>query len=464
MPEPDVHHRLSAILAADAAGFSRLMAADERATVAALDAARLVFRSHILAHQGRVIDMAGDSVLAVFDTAIGAVNAAMAIQLSVSAAAEPLTPERRMQFRIGVHLGDVIEKSDGSVYGDGVNIAARLESLAVPGGIAVSDAVHGVVRGRLNVPFVDQGEQRLKNIPRPIRVFALGGSVAAGMLAAPAEAQAAPPRAPGSAAPHGPRPRSLFIGRDAEMAQLAKALERARKGFGQVVFLAGCGGIGKTRLAQQLAARAEQQGLAVLWGRCLEEPGAPPYWPWRQVIRSRLRLLPEGTPASGLGAGALDIASFVPELAERYPELLPGAGLDQDAALSSTSASRFRLFDAVAAFWRRAAQQAPLVLVFEDLHWADATSLRLLSYLANDLEASPVLMLGTYRSNELQRQHPLTETLAELARASAFHRIELAGLSSRETEQFISTVSSGRASAGLARAIHGRTEGHPLYL
>jgi adenylate cyclase len=126
--------RLAAILAADAAGYSLLMAVDDQATVATLDAARAVFRSHIESNQGRVIDMAGDSVLAVFETAAGAVIAALEIQQALPASTNALPENSRMPFRIGVHLGDVIEKTDGTDYGDGVNIAARLQALAEPGG------------------------------------------------------------------------------------------------------------------------------------------------------------------------------------------------------------------------------------------------------------------------------------------------------------------------------------------
>jgi adenylate cyclase len=165
--------RLAAILAADVSGYSRLMAANERATVAALDAARAVFRKQIESSQGRVIDMAGDSVLAVFETAAGAVSAALSIQKEIDLLGEDVSADRRMRFRIGVHLGDVIEKADGTIYGDGVNIAARLEGLAEPGGITVSDAVHGAVRGKVTAGFVDQGEQQVKNIAHPVRAFRL---------------------------------------------------------------------------------------------------------------------------------------------------------------------------------------------------------------------------------------------------------------------------------------------------
>ena len=166
-----LRQRLAAILAADAAGYSRLMAQDERATVAALDAARALFRTSIETHQGRVIDMAGDSVLAVFETAAGAVSAALEVQPALDALATGVPADRRMRFRIGVHLGDVIEKADGSVYGDGVNIAARLEGLALPGGITISDAVQGAVRNRIAASFEDLGEQQVKNIVDPVRAF-----------------------------------------------------------------------------------------------------------------------------------------------------------------------------------------------------------------------------------------------------------------------------------------------------
>jgi adenylate cyclase len=188
MSDKDLRQRLAAILAADVAGYSRLMAADDRATVAALDAARGVFRSRIESHQGRVIDMAGDSVLAVFETATGAVTAALANQKDIHGALDSVPEDRRMRFRIGVNLGDVIEKTDGTVYGDGVNIAARLESLGEPGGITVSEAVRTAVRGKVEAEFEDRGEQQVKNIPVPVRAYRLRtGSEAAVQAPSPAE-------------------------------------------------------------------------------------------------------------------------------------------------------------------------------------------------------------------------------------------------------------------------------------
>jgi len=183
--ESDSRHRLAAILAADVVGYSRLMALDESGTVAALDTARGTFRTHVESGHGRVVDMAGDSVLAVFDSATGAVSAALAVQTALETAALAVPEERRMRYRIGVHLGDVIEKPDGTVYGDGVNLAARLESLAAPGGIAVSDAVQGAIRNRLSLTFVDRGESEVKNMGS-LRWYEVRAGVPAGSSVAEA--------------------------------------------------------------------------------------------------------------------------------------------------------------------------------------------------------------------------------------------------------------------------------------
>ena len=189
MNPPGLKHRLCAILAADAAGFARLMTADDHATVAALDAARAVFRLQVDAHQGRVIDMAGDSVLAVFETAAGAVAAALAAQEELADLVADVPEDRCMRFRIGVHLGDVIEKPDGTVYGDGVNIAARLQTLAEPGGITVSESIRTAVRGRQHgAGFEDLGEQLVRNIADPVRAWRVhpGGATSFGSSTLPA--------------------------------------------------------------------------------------------------------------------------------------------------------------------------------------------------------------------------------------------------------------------------------------
>ncbi|MDP6954050.1 MAG: adenylate/guanylate cyclase domain-containing protein, partial [Alphaproteobacteria bacterium] len=169
--------RMAAVLAADVAGYSRLMGDDEEATIAALGRARAVFREHVDAHHGRVVDTAGDSVLSVFESVIEAVRATLAVQETLAARNADVPEDRRMQFRIGVHFGDIVEQEDGTIYGDGVNIAARLESLAEPGGLTVSGTVHEHIDGKLGVSLADLGEHEVKNIARPVRAWrvAAGG-------------------------------------------------------------------------------------------------------------------------------------------------------------------------------------------------------------------------------------------------------------------------------------------------
>ena len=165
--------RLAAILAADGAGYSRLMEADERATVEALDAAHGVFKAEIESNHGRVINMPGDSVLALFETAAGAVTAALAVQGALEASSRGIPENKRLRFRIGVHLGDVIESAEGDVHGNGVNIAARLQAIATPGGVVVSEAVRGAVKSRVAARFENLGAHTVKNIADPVHAFAV---------------------------------------------------------------------------------------------------------------------------------------------------------------------------------------------------------------------------------------------------------------------------------------------------
>ena len=163
--------RVATVLAADVAGYSRLMSNDAPGTVAALDEARGLFRQRIEANRGVVIDMSGDSVLAVFEGTGDAVRTALEVQAEVARSGAGQPEERRLRYRLGVHLGEILQKQDGTVYGDGVNIAARLQSLAEVGGMMVSAGVAETVRGELEVHFVDQGEQVVKNIPYPVHAF-----------------------------------------------------------------------------------------------------------------------------------------------------------------------------------------------------------------------------------------------------------------------------------------------------
>jgi adenylate cyclase len=165
-----MERKLTAILCADVYGYSRLMGEDEEGTLRTLSSRRKLVDSLIEQHRGRFINSAGDSVLAEFVSVVNAVQCAVEIQNTLQAENMEVPPDRRMQFRIGVNLGDVMVEGD-QIYGDGVNVAARLESLADPGGICISHTVHDQIKNKLSLIYQDLGEQRVKNIAEPLRAF-----------------------------------------------------------------------------------------------------------------------------------------------------------------------------------------------------------------------------------------------------------------------------------------------------
>src|ERR1700694_2564123 len=162
--------KLTAILCTDVFGYSRLMGEDEEATLGTLSSYRKLIDSLIEQHHGRFVNSAGDSVLAEFASVVNAVQCAVEIQSALKTENAEIPPERRMEFRIGINLGDVIVDGE-QMYGDGVNVAARLESLAEPGGICISRTVQENIRNKLPLNFEDLGEQHVKNIAEAVRVF-----------------------------------------------------------------------------------------------------------------------------------------------------------------------------------------------------------------------------------------------------------------------------------------------------
>ncbi len=166
--------RLAAIVVADVVGYSRMMAEDEDRTLSSLRAHRNATDPVILNHGGRIVKTTGDGLLVEFPSATSALDAAIEVQDLMRARNEEIPESRRMQLRLGVNLGDVVVDETGDVFGDGVNVAARVETLADPGGIALTNAVYEAVRDRVDVDFVDDGDHELKNIPRPVRVWRLG--------------------------------------------------------------------------------------------------------------------------------------------------------------------------------------------------------------------------------------------------------------------------------------------------
>src|SRR3954449_8461242 len=171
-----MERRLAAVLAADVAGYSLLMGRDEEGTLTQLKAFRKTLVDPTIAlHRGRIVKTTGDGMLVEFASAVDAARCAVEVQRGMAGENTEVPQAKRIEFRIGIHLGDII-LDDNEIFGDGVNIAARLESIAVPGGISISRAVHDQIRDRVNVCFDDKGEIALKNIARPVQVFAISGA------------------------------------------------------------------------------------------------------------------------------------------------------------------------------------------------------------------------------------------------------------------------------------------------
>jgi tetratricopeptide (TPR) repeat protein len=249
-----------------------------------------------------------------------------------------------------------------------------------------------------------------------------------------------------------PRP---FIGREVELAELRGALAEATTGLGRLVLLVGEAGIGKTRLADRLAAEAVEGGVDVVWGRCWDGDGAPPYWPWVQVIRALLRNRGAEALAARLGGAAADVAALDGELAACLPGTPPATPLTGEQG-------RFRLFDSATALLRAAAATRPTVLVLDDLHWADPPSLLLLQFLSRELRDVPLLVIATYRDADVHARVEIAPLLGELA--TDHGRVQLRGLGADDVAVFIERITEVTPAPALVAAVHQATDGNPFFI
>ena len=249
----------------------------------------------------------------------------------------------------------------------------------------------------------------------------------------------------------------LFVGREQEVETLRAAADDALDGEARLLLVGGEPGIGKTRLCEEIATYVRLRGAKVHWGRCQEDEGAPAYWPWIQLIRSYVRDSDPVALAWELGADAPYIAQLVPEVAQRL-------GNVEAAEPGTDEAARFRLFDAVSRFLISASASRPLMLVLDDLHWADESSLLLLEFLANEMYDSSLLVVGTYRDVELGRHHPLGRVLGELSRAHGITRLTLHGLPAAQIARYIEQSIGITPPAELVSRLAEQTEGNPFFV
>ena len=249
---------------------------------------------------------------------------------------------------------------------------------------------------------------------------------------------------------------AVLVGRQRELGTLLEGLDSAVAGRGRLILVGGEPGIGKSRLADELARTARDRGLVGLWGRCWEDAGAPAYWPWVQAIRTLIRTVSSEAVRGYLGSGAADVAQMLPELRAIVPDL-PSRSSDSDAA-------RFQLFDSTTTFLRNAGRERAILVVLDDLQAADTPSILLLQFLASQLGDMRLLIVGTYRDVELTPEHPLTPAIAEIAREPSVRVIRLRGLETDAVAEVIGAAAGTAPTGRIAAAVWRATNGNPLFV
>jgi len=330
----------------------------------------------------------------------------------------------RPSRRVAVHAE--MMAGDGDAGAEHVLTAARgLHQQAEPGQVVCSDVVTGLLAGRPRFAFASL---------RDTGAFELRTPTTGGPFSAPA----------------------VLIGRDSEMNRLVERLDEAAAGRGGLVMLAGDQGVGKSRLIDELATRAERKEFSVLWGGCREGDWPPPYGPFIEALGPHAQLLDPEQLADDLG----EAAGVVAELLPAVRRLLPLAG----STPVPPEEERHRIFDGVGRFLSARSRRAPVTVLLDDLHWADRTTVGLLRHLSRLAGMERVLLVGTYRDVDLDRAHPLTEALSAWPRESGYEHLRLGSLDGEEVAAFLSASAGQDVDLKVGAAWARETGGNPFFI
>jgi class 3 adenylate cyclase/tetratricopeptide (TPR) repeat protein len=402
-----------------------------------------MLRTCVETHSGEVVKWLGDGVLASFAEANAALAAAVAIQQAADAHTHQ-HPDLPLILRVGLSAGDITMEG-GDCFGIPVIEATRLCAAAEGGRILAVDLVRLLARGRGGQEFAAAEELELKGLAEPVAAVELHWERRR------------------SAVPGLPFPELLetddaltFSGRAAELEQLTAAWKEAAAGERSRVLLSGEAGVGKTRLAAEIARVVNQASGAVLYGRCEEGLGVP-YEPFVEALTFFCEHTQPEDLRYRLGRHPGELARLLPELADLVPGLDPPLRSDPET-------EQYRLFEAVASWLGAAGEGSGLFLVIDDLHWAPPPTLHLFAHVLRAAGPARLLALGTFRDTEIGPAHPLTGVLADLRRISGIERISLEGLSLDELVQLLEGVPRGRMDRALAATLHDGTEGNPFFV
>ena len=401
-----------------------------------------VLRDAVHALGGHEVKNLGDGIMAVFQGASAALDAAVAMQQGIArhnqAVDGPL-----LAIRVGVATGDCSEE-DGDYFGEPVIQAARL-CAAAEGGEILATGVFRFLVPRDAHDLDDVGELDLKGLPEPIPTLRVGWSVS-GLPAVDG-----PPLQARLTVEH----LSELVGRDEERHVLDQALKEATAGERRVVLITGEAGLGKTRLTAEFACHAHGRGARVLYGRCDEEL-AVPYLPWIEALEHWVDHAGEQEIAALDDSCRLQLARLLPTLARRSTDAGEGASADQYALVGAVT----RLLATLAA-------ERPTVVVLDDLHWADDGTLLLLRQVATSLPDARLLLVGTYRDTDLGSDDALTETSARLHRVEGVQRMHLSGLSDLEVVALLEAVAGHEMDddgVALAQSLRTDSAGNPFFV
>lgn len=389
----------------------------------------------IEAHRGIVIKEMGDGLMAAFTSARRAVVCAREIQLDM-AQRNRRQQGPAVQMRIGLHTGEVIEE-DGDIHGETVIIARRIESIAPPGGVLASETVH-MLLGTARDELEDRGLFELKGIAQEWRLYEVPCS----------EPEQATVLADGTATP--------YVGRVDERTRLIDLVGQVSDGTGAMVFVSGEAGAGKSRLAGEAIDEANRRRLNVLTGNCLDMDVPPPYQPLIDQIEQGARASSPERLRELLGENAPEVATLMPALRQRFGDI------PEPPRLPPEQERRYLLHGAEE-FLQRVARTRPMVMLFEDLHWADESTLLLLEHMAPRLAATPILVIGTFRPTDLGPDRPFSRSFANLIRGRHATEIALHALTKHETGLLLEHRIGKVPPPAVVDLVFSETEGNPFF-
>jgi class 3 adenylate cyclase/tetratricopeptide (TPR) repeat protein len=400
-----------------------------------LQAHEAIIRACVADHDGWEVKALGDGFMVAFASARKALACAQEIQQRLGEH-NRVSLGDEVHVRIGINTGEVIVEGD-DLFGQAVNAAARIAARARGGEILVSDVVRRVVGTGPEFPFLDRGRCRLKGFPDRWHLYAL----------VPADMPAGPVRV---------AERTPFIGREPERAQLRQLLDRAAGGHGGLVLIGGEPGIGKTRLATELAADATTRFRFGI-GHCYESGRDVPYMPWVEMIEGAMRDTGPAELRESLGDDASELARLVPELRRLFPDIPAPVELPPEQQRRYT-------FNSVREYVTRASKTQPRLYVVEDLHWADEPTLLLLEHLAERLSELPCLVVGTYRDSPSDITPQLGATLSRLVRGRQGQVLSLARHSEGEITALLQALTAQPPPKAVVAAIYKETDGNAFFV